>query len=408
LKRHRVPSGSPPAIILRMNLVGLGIARSLGRAGVKVIAADYHTDEMLIHTKYCRREVKIKSIREDKPAVNDELLALAEEFDQMPVLIPTTDPFVEFLNEFRGDLCKRYRFALPPDEMVMTILNKRRQLEFAQTCGLQPPITFYPASLDESKEISKQCPYPVFIKPESSLDWPHHFNKKGFVAKNPEELMGVLRRTFTAKQDVMVQEIIPGPSSRLVVTSGYFNHGGTPVATFQERKLRQFPPDFGIGTLTQSCIEEEAFAASLGFFKSLRYEGMGEVELKRDPRDDRLKLMEINPRAWTQIGQPGAAGVDLPLIEYCDLARLPLPEIAKPREGVRWWEGVKDYRAFRELHGRDELSWSAWIRSFWGAECLPWLALDDLGPFLRETGYGLKVVREVVTPSQAPSEGPYP
>ncbi len=390
-----------------MTIIGLGIARSLGRAGINVISADYRTDERVVRTKYARREAVIPHIREDRAGAKDGLMALGEEYEQKPVLIPTSDQFVEFMNEFRWDLGKRFRFALPPSEMVLSILDKRRQFEVAQRCGVQPPITFYPSSLEESVEMAKQCPYPVFVKPESSLRWDRYFDKKGFVAKNPEELMKILEQTFAVQQNVMVQEIIPGKSDRLVVTAGYFNNGGTPVATIQERKLRQSPPDFGIGSLTQTCVDEEAREQSLRFFKALSYEGIGEVELKRDPRDEKLKLMEINPRTWTQISQTGAAGVDLPLIEYCDLAKVPLPEIM-PRIGVRWWDGLKDYGSFRELHARGDLTWSAWLKSFWGAEERPWLALDDLGPFLRETQYGMKIIRQVVTPSKIQGDGTEP
>ena len=64
---------------------------------------------------------------------------------------------------------------------------------------------------------------------------------------------------------------------------------------------------------TRSSSRGSRFCAALGFH------GISQVEFKRDPRDGRYKLMEINPRLWQWHGLAAACGVDLPRIAYCDL-----------------------------------------------------------------------------------------
>ena len=44
----------------------------------------------------------------------------------------------------------------------------------------------------------------------------------------------------------------------------------------------------------------------------LRFSGLVEIEFKLDARDGRVKLLDVNPRAWTWIGLGAAAGVDFP------------------------------------------------------------------------------------------------
>ena len=59
--------------------------------------------------------------------------------------------------------------------------------------------------------------------------------------------------------------------------------------------------------------------SGLRLLKALGFHGISQVEFKRDPRDGRYKLMEVNPRLWQWHGLAAACGVDLPLIAYRDL-----------------------------------------------------------------------------------------
>ena len=68
---------------------------------------------------------------------------------------------------------------------------------------------------------------------------------------------------------------------------------------------------------------QEVVDAGLRFLRGLGFHGISQVEFKRDPRDGRFKLMEINPRLWQWHGLAAACGVDLPLIAYRDLTGEP-------------------------------------------------------------------------------------
>jgi hypothetical protein len=60
------------------------------------------------------------------------------------------------------------------------------------------------------------------------------------------------------------------------------------------------------------------------------------VEFKRDHRDGRYKLMEINPRLWQWHGLATALGVDFTRIAYLDLlGRRPAPVTTEGKQG-RW------------------------------------------------------------------------
>ena len=115
----------------------------------------------------------------------------------------------------------------------------------------------------------------------------------------------------------------------------------------------------------------------LRFLAALGYRGLSQVEFKRDPRDGRYKLMEINPRLYQWHGLAAACGVDLPRLAYCDLLGLPLPAASMNGGGKRW--------AITFLAGRAAFQRPPYVDAV--------LALDDLRP---AAVYAARVARSLV------------
>ncbi len=81
---------------------------------------------------------------------------------------------------------------------------------------------------------------------------------------------------------------------------------------------------------------QEVVDAALQLLRAFGYHGLSQVEFKRDARDGRYKLMEINPRLWQWHGLATACGVDLPRIAYADLTGDTPPEAHMDGDGKRW------------------------------------------------------------------------
>jgi hypothetical protein len=81
---------------------------------------------------------------------------------------------------------------------------------------------------------------------------------------------------------------------------------------------------------------DEVVDLGLKTIRAVGFHGLSQVELKRDPRDGRFKLMEINPRLWQWHGLASACRVDLPRIAYWDLLGARLPAARMRGNGKRW------------------------------------------------------------------------
>jgi predicted ATP-grasp superfamily ATP-dependent carboligase len=185
-----------------------------------------------------------------------------------------------------------------------------------------------------------------------------------------------------AGQESVIQSIILGPTSNQAKVCAYIAGDNEPAAVICLRKIRQWPVDFGVGTLMESIRDPELEGLGLRFFRGLPWRGTGSVEFKRDERDGGWKMIEMNPRLWQQTALADACGLNFPWIQYQVLRGQP-PVLGAYRTGVRWLDEFRDPRSAWEHHRRGQLGLWQYLRSFRGVRILALFALDDPRPFLR-------------------------
>ena len=301
------------------------------------------------------------------------------------VLFPCTDRFVEFVAAHRDRLEEQYVIPLPPNEVLASILDKRRQYRLAEQAGVPMPRTIYPQRREDVEALEpKTWPYPCILKPATPHRWVRSYQSgyKLLLARSHEELMRGYDDACQRDLDVLIQELIPGRESSIYSIYFYADRSGEVLAAGVGKKLRQFPANIGNGTLRESVVEPRVIEIGTQFIRALGFHGIGNIEFRRDPRDGEFKLMELNTR--TALGEEVliAGGLHLPYIAYRDLIGRPV--IVEPgyRVGVKWWYFETDFRAFKVYRQRGELTLWTWLRSVWGAQAFAYFAWDDPRPFL--------------------------
>ncbi len=140
----------------------------------------------------------------------------------------------------------------------------------------------------------------------------------------------------------LVQEVIPGPESNIYLFAGYFDHTGEPVQTFTARKLRQYRPGFGSASLAISETDPKVLELSVKFLRSIRFKGICGMEFKIDPRDGRMKVIEINPRPCLWFNLTHSAGKRIVETAYLDFIGEKFPPEATQKDGILWRHTLKD------------------------------------------------------------------
>jgi D-aspartate ligase len=379
-------------MVLNMDSNGLGVARSLGREGIQVTGVDFKHDAPGLKSRYCRCLVTPHP-HEQPERLLEILMGEGRKLRQKGILYPTSDAYVLFVSRFRKELSQSFLFAIPPEDVLEGIINKRRQYELAERIGIQYPRTFYPESLGDVEAIKQTIKYPAFIKPYYSHVWQATFKNKGFQVASPEQLVERYMEVFGRKLQAMAQEIIKGPNTNHVKVCAYLSENHEPFAMFVTKKIRQYPTDFGVGTCMESLHNQPLADMALRFFRGTSYRGTGSIEFKKDECDGEFKMIELNARLWQQNIQATYAGVNFPLIQYLDLTGQLDHPVLDYRDGVRWFDAIQDFQAFWTYRKQGALSLRQWTRSWWGSDCYAYFAWDDPKPAWKNSAYGTKYLK---------------
>jgi len=371
------------AFVLDLSSNGLGVVRNLGREGIPVVGVDFKSQAPGLKSRYCKPLIAPNPFTEPDGALN-LLLREGNRFSEKGILYPTSDEYVLFVSRFRAQLKRNFLFAMPSEEIVESILDKRRQYELAKEIGIPCPETHYPESEHDVREIKNKLEYPVFIKPYCSHIWRETFMNKGFKVSTASELVHRYRAIFGAKLQAMIQSIVTGPDSNIVEVYGYLSRDHKPLAVLVCRKLRQYPNHFGVSTCSESIHDEDATKTALEFYQGIKYQGIGHIELKKDDRDGKYKLLELNARTPPHNTLPTRAGINFPLIQYMELTNQVIEQIKDYRDGVKWLDAALDCLSFYELNRNRSLSLWDWLESVRQVDCHAYYARDDWSPFLKE------------------------
>ena len=368
---------------------GLGIARSLGRHGIPVVVLD---DEVSIAatSRYVQASIRTRDLRTDEATV-DALLRLARTHDVAGwVLYPTRDETVAAIARCRDELARTFRVPTPGWDAIGFADDKRNTYGLAGQLDIPIPTTAVPGSIEAFDHEAQ--PGPWVIKPAIKERFIYETREKAWRADDLRELHDAFERAaaIVGADEVLVQELIPGSGEQQVAFCALCARGTT-LAEMTVRRLRQHPPEFGrASTFAETVDLPEVASSARRFVEAMRCHGLVEVEFKRDPRDGRYKLLDVNARTWGYHTLGATAGVDFPYLLYrLETGRAVHP--VRARAGVAWVRLLTDVpTAFGEIRA-GRLSVGGYLRSlrrvrsdavFSISDPLPGLAELALVPYL--------------------------
>lgn len=380
-----------PALVLGLSPTGLLIVRSLGRRGVAVSGADEDPFAIARASRFCTWNDDIgRALHGDDEGLVRALERFAERAHTPPALFLTSDALIERLLPFGDRLAASFRLTTPLGDVTASMLDKRRFHALCERIAEPTARTVFGATVDDIDEVARGLRYPAIIKPAFS----HHLagflrGRKVFEAPDAAALTEAFRAMARVDDDLVVQEVIPGPDDAIWIAAAYVGPDGRLEALFTGRKLRQFRPRFGSASLAVSERDVEVATRCATFLRASKFRGLCGLEFKRDARDGTLRMIEVNARATLWMGLTSAAGVDVPHAAYASATGAPPPELA-PVEGVKWAYLPRDLQSAAESWRAGELSAGAWARSLRGLASEAIGALDDPLPALFVPAYAAR------------------
>ena len=328
------------ALVIGGDYKSLGIVRSLGRHGIPVWVL---TDEHVLAgwSRYCRRAIPWPGGPEADQVAR--LLAIAREsaLDGW-TLFPAGEEAAALIARNREALAERYRLSILVGwTTLQKAYDKRLMHRLADEVGVAHALTRYPQSRDDV--AAYDGPFPAVLKPAIRPTIDRFTIDKGWPATDLASLLARYDEacSVTDPAAIMIQEVIPG-GGESQLSFAALCRSGEPVASIVARRARQWPMDFGrASTYVETIVEPEVEELATRVLSALRFDGIVELEFKRDPRDGRLVVLDINPRIWGWHTLARGAGVDVPYLLWRMVHGEPVDPV-RARPGVRWVRALTD------------------------------------------------------------------
>lgn len=357
----------PPVFLLG----GLNLVRPLGFARIPTIVVSPDPRAAALSSRYCTGRCLVPPL-ENKAMMAEALMEagdrVASALGGRAPLFYGNDDYLELVHTYREEFSRRFLLQLNDPEVTCALIDKDRFARLARDRGLPVPrtLTWGDAGADSMGEVEG----PVLVKPKSAVDWeesPVHRlllggQGKALVFENGRKLMEH-PQAARLRDQLTIQEFIPGGDDHLWSFHGFADEESNVLASFIGRKVRTFPASTGASSFLEMAYDDNLEAVGRDIVARVPLKGPFKIDLKRDPRNGRLYMLEINARFNLWHHMAARNGINLPLVAYDYLVRGTRPAGSRYRTAYKWLDFRLDWQAFRELSDRGELSLMRWLGS---------------------------------------------
>jgi len=399
------PPATTPIVILglaglAMHHGALGAMRSAGRLGVPVYLAHDGRRSPLERSRYACGTVEVSP---GDPERSFGVLLRFAAAHPGAVLLAVDDASALFVEDHGEELARAFLLPPQPRGLARALANKREMHRLCLEHDVATPAATFPCSEAQALEHAARTGFPVVVKridaalPAASVPAPNVVPASNVVpapvvapapnvvvAHDRTELLAAYRAMqASGLPNAMLQEHVPGGPAADWMFNGYIDRAGRCPVAFTGVKLRQAPPGAGAATLGVCRDNRELVETAERLLRAVGYRGIVDVDYRRDPRDGRYKLLDVNPRIGASFRLFLAGdGTDVLRAMYLDLTGRPVPSGVPQREGRRWIVEPQDLRYTLANLRRPDLTVREWAGSFRHVEEAAWWAREDPGPFL--------------------------
>lgn len=323
------------------NRIALSVIRALGQHGVKISCLEQKpfalNNPICFSSKYVTEKNIIPPIETGFLAIN-KLLEYAHGHD---IILPVSINMILTIVQNRS-LFEKEGIAIPypSTEQIKLANNKTSILDIARNVGISIPTTFKIKHLSELSGLSHKLQFPVVIKLS---------NDEGLYLKPEKRYVIVIDKTLLEetyikmhqiKEFPLIQEYIQGEGYGF---SALLDNNSNALAFFCHKRLREYPAIGGPSTLCESIYDKNLVEYGIKLLKALNWTGIAMVEFKKDVKDNKFKLMEINPRFWGSLPLAIQSGVNFPYL----LCKMKLGASVSPV--LRYKLGIKTRFLFLDI-----------------------------------------------------------
>ncbi|MFQ5600083.1 MAG: ATP-grasp domain-containing protein [Candidatus Krumholzibacteriia bacterium] len=339
----------------------LAAVRSLGRAGFSADVLNSRPDAPAFRSRWCNEGI-VSPSNLDAGAYVRFLLDRVRRHRYVTVLA-CDDLTATCLSQHREAFARHTRLALPAPGILERATDKAELVRLSTDSGIPVPRTLHPQTRAQADRMASELGLPLI------LTGAHGWGAQHVRLVQRVDDLGPYLEQIAALEDgrlPMMQEFVPGVGYGF---STLFRHGQA-RALFMHRRASEYDVRSGGAPyscpMAESVDEPELRRHGLTLFEALGWHGLGMAEWRRDTRNGRFVLMEINPRLVGSTDLAIRCGVDLPVLACRMLLDGDVPPVLEYPTGVRMrWllpDALRDLlarprQAFRQHLGGASSDW---------------------------------------------------
>lgn len=288
----------------------LAVVRSLGKRYYTMVSSNRTVTALSFYSKYCKERIIYPS-----PKRKDDFIKFMLDIvrtKKVDVLLPLRSTIIPLISEFKDSFSRYVRVPIADYKYLSIASDKKETFKLAEKINVQMPKTLYPKDINEVENLSLNLSYPVVVKASFGAG-----SRTVWYVNSRDELINLYKKLIAKGFESlpMVQEYILGEGYGFFAL---FNQG-KPRAIFMHHRLREYPITGGPSVVCESIYDEELKTIGLKLLNALNWHGVAMVEFKKDKRDNKYKLIEINPKFWGSLPLAIESGVDFPYLT-CKMA----------------------------------------------------------------------------------------
>jgi predicted ATP-grasp superfamily ATP-dependent carboligase len=381
----RAVDTSAPVVLIQgipdaLNHAVLGVARSLGRLGVKVFTIDGRRGWAGGRSRFVCGSAALDLLR----ASADQLLDAVGRFvggAARALLLPVDDVAALFIEEELQDRGRGLAPTRPPG-LLRELTDKRALAALLGRLDIPTAASRSASSEDEVIDAARAFGFPAVLKAGDPVALRRTAGARSVtVARSTEELLLAYRGLGPhGRAGALVQEHIGGEGATDWIFNGGFADGGRCHFHGTGVKLRQWPLGTGAATFGVCVPNPAVLGLSERLARGIGYEGVIDIDFRYDPRDGRYKLLDVNPRIGSSFRLfVSDTGLDLPRAHYMHWSGQPAGRV-EARPGRKWLVEPRDLRSCLALLRSGRLGAREWLASLAGVEETAWFDAGDARP----------------------------
>jgi predicted ATP-grasp superfamily ATP-dependent carboligase len=285
----------------------LSLARSLGRAGLHVVAGLGGGEGCTEYSRYAGESWEHPDPGENAEAFFSALSGYLQARPDIAIVYPVTEEFVLLFAEHGERLPQDRLLASPEPGLVKHCIDKERLLATALEAGL--PVAPYAIARNRSDlaSIAGELAAPLVVRtltPGIRID-----DEKALICTTPLELEKRLCRWQEEQTALLVQTRVTGHRHNLYFAA----QNGRLICLAEARILRTDHPE-GTGLAVEGetvTPRNDLTGYARRLLEALDYNGIGCIQFIVDDVSGAITLLEINPRITGSHAVAEAAGLEL-------------------------------------------------------------------------------------------------